>query len=136
MATSTSEKPKRNTEQRRPRKATLNDYFPTITKQTIRHQPSVTQSDHRSIRTKSNSTNTKRIQNKIQQRKKQKEKRLQRTITPESQMRGPKRGPRNVNHIGTKTNRSISMEFHKKQGTKLKRQSTCTIMMTIYQMTL
>lgn len=113
-----SVKSKRNSEQRKPGRKTLMDFFPIIIKTTTRQQlQSATMleaPDHqlRSHRSLSHYTDTTSYnQTKLQHRASSKSKRPLKPITQEqSSTRKNQRSWKNKNHMGMKTNQSILME--------------------------
>ena len=110
-AKSTSIKPRRNSEQRIPGKKTLKEYFPIIQHHTQRKTTAVILETPQYW--------LQRVKQQTSYRAKAK-----RVITPtESAANRNKPNQRGRNHYGTKTNRSIAMEFKAEQARKTVRQS-------------
>ena len=125
-----NKKPKRNSEQRKPAKTTLADFFPSIIKTISRRlppsttavaapKPQMQSSRHQSGLSKVGQDSTTA---RLQTSPRPKERLI--PITPEqSTSKSIQDGRQTKNYMGTKTNRSITMEFNKEKITKNKRQS-------------
>lgn len=127
ITNSREEKPRRNSEQRIPGTRTLGDYFPTLLRQTAEQQQT---KDAAFIIQKRWQQRCKlqydyKAQARIKHQHLQPQQiPLKGLVTPnEEHTRQRRKNIKNMNHFGTKTNRSILMEFNNESIIKNKRQS-------------
>ena len=109
-----SRKPRRNTEQRKPGSKTLKDFFPIINrnKTTSTQQEIILETPHHWLRrVRSQNNYNVQLKQTNSQRRTQIKERAVGVITPEETTITRKRSGKHYNSMGTKTNRTIRMEF-------------------------